>query len=138
MEGVTQVTQIDAKRLHWKAEIAGKEIEWVVKIIEQTPDTRIAWTSRGGSHDGAMVTFHPLSKVKSKILLRVGYTTEDGVTNVRDGRSAVSLRMQRDLERFKALIEKRYCENMTGSDLMGVTHTHASRVAMAQHQLHSI
>jgi uncharacterized membrane protein len=27
MEGVTQVTQIDAKRLLWKAEIAGKEKE---------------------------------------------------------------------------------------------------------------
>jgi hypothetical protein len=46
MEGVKQVTQMDAKRLHWKTEIAGQENEWVAKIVEQTPDKRIAWTSR--------------------------------------------------------------------------------------------
>ena len=130
MEGVTQVTQLDAKRLLWKAEIAGKEKEWVAKIVEQILDKRLAWTSRDGSLDGAMVTFHPLSDAKSKILLRVGYITEDGVTNVGDGMSAVSLRVQRDLERFKAFIEKRYCETMTGPDLRG-SHTRASRVAMA-------
>ena len=45
MEGVKQGTQMDAKRLDWKAEIAGQENEWVAKIIEQTPDKRIAWTS---------------------------------------------------------------------------------------------
>ena len=138
MEGVKQVTQLDAKRLHWKAEIAGKAKEWVVKIIEQTPDKRIAWTSQDAALNGALVTFHSLSGAKSMILVRVGYTTEDGVTNVGDGMSAVSLRMQRDLERFKAFIEKRYCETMAGLDLMGVTHTLASRVAIAQHQLHSI
>ena len=27
MEGVKQVTQMDAKRLHWKAEVAGQENE---------------------------------------------------------------------------------------------------------------
>ena len=45
MEDLKQVTQMDAKRLDWKAEIAGQENEWVAKIIEQTPDKRIAWTS---------------------------------------------------------------------------------------------
>jgi len=119
MEGVKQVTQIDAKLLHWKAQVADKEKDWVVKIIEQIPDKRIAWTSRDGSLAGAAVTFHPLSDAKSQILLRVGYPTDGGVKNVGEGMSALSSRMQRDLERFKALVEKRHCEAMAGPDLRG-------------------
>ncbi len=49
MEGVTEVKQIDDKRTHWKASIAGKEEEWNAEITEQVPDQRIAWTSRGGA-----------------------------------------------------------------------------------------
>jgi hypothetical protein len=104
---VKQVTQIDAKRLYWKVEVAGKEEEWVAKIIEQTPDKRIAWTSRGGTLNGAMVTFHPLSDAKSKILLRVGHTIEGVVNNVGGGLAAVSTRVRGDLDRFKAFIETR-------------------------------
>jgi len=107
MEGVKQVTQMDANRLHWKAEIAGQENEWVAKIIEQTPEKRIAWTSREGALHGAMVTFHPLSDAQSKILLRVGRITGRDVANVGEALDALSLRAQGDLERFKVLIEAR-------------------------------
>ena len=34
MEGVKEVKQLDDKRLHWKAEIAGKTKEWDAEIIE--------------------------------------------------------------------------------------------------------
>ena len=107
MEGVKQVTQLDAKRLHWKAEIGGEDKEWVAKIIEQTPDKRIAWISRDAVLNGVMLTFHPLSDAKSKVLLRVGHTTEGFVKNVGDWMGEVLLRVQGDLERFKAFIEKR-------------------------------
>lgn len=49
MEGVKEVKQLDDKRLHWKAEIAGQKKEWNAEITEQTTDQRIAWTSRGGA-----------------------------------------------------------------------------------------
>jgi len=48
MEGVKEVRQLDDKRLHWRAVIGGKEKEWDAEIVEQRPDERIAWTSRGG------------------------------------------------------------------------------------------
>ena len=69
MEGVKEVKQLDDKRLHWKAEIAGQEKEWIAEITEQTPDQRIAWTSRGGAINGGVVTFHRLSATKSKVML---------------------------------------------------------------------
>ena len=34
MEGVKEVTRLDGKRFHWKAEIAGQEKEWESEITE--------------------------------------------------------------------------------------------------------
>ena len=42
MEGVEEVRQLDAKRLHWKASILGLTREWDAEIVDQTPDQQIA------------------------------------------------------------------------------------------------
>ena len=107
MEGVKEVTQLDATRLHWKAEIAGQEKEWDAEITEQTPDQRIAWTSRGGAINGGVVTFHRLSDFSSKVMLQLEYAPQGVVENVGDALGVVSLRVQGDLERFKEFIEQR-------------------------------
>ena len=107
MEGVKQVTQLDDTHLHWKAEIVGKEKEWDAEITEQTPDQRIAWTSRGGVVNDGIVIFQPLSDTRSKICLQVAYLPEGLVEKVGDEMGAVSMRVQGDLERFKAFIEAR-------------------------------
>ena len=106
MEGVKQVTQLDDTHLHWKAEIAGREKEWDAEITEQRPDQRIAWTSRGGTVNDGIVVFQPLSDARSKISLKVAYLPEGFVEHVGDDVGAVSSRVQGDLERFKAFIEK--------------------------------
>ena len=107
MEGVKQVRRLDDTHLHWKAEIAGKEKEWDADITEQTPDQRIAWTSRGGAVNDGIVMFQPLADARSKISLHVAYLPEGIVENMGDELGAISLRVQRDLERFKAFIEAR-------------------------------
>src|SRR4051812_28566030 len=45
MEGVKEVRQLNDKRLFWRAEILGQDIEWEAEIYEQVPNTRIAWRS---------------------------------------------------------------------------------------------
>jgi uncharacterized membrane protein len=107
MEGVKEVTRLDAKRSHWKAEIAGQEKEWDTEVTEQAADQRLVWTSRGGDIKGWVVTFHPLSSAKSKIMLQVEYDPQ-GSAEHGEALEAVSRRVQGDLERFKALIEKRW------------------------------
>jgi uncharacterized membrane protein len=107
MEGVKEVTQLDDRRLHWKAEIAGQEKEWDAEIIEQTPDQRIAWTSRGGAINGGVVTFHRLSDIRSKVMLQMEYDPQGVVEHAGDALGVVSLRVQGDLERFKEFIEQR-------------------------------
>ncbi|MEP6960257.1 MAG: SRPBCC family protein [Nitrospirota bacterium] len=100
-----EVRQLDDRHVHWKAEIGGKEKEWDAEITEQTPDQRIAWTSQGGAPNDGIVTFQSLSDTKSKIQLEVAYTPEGVLEKVGDTMGAVSMRVQGDLERFKAFIE---------------------------------
>ena len=108
MEGVKEVTRLDAKRFHWKAEIAGQAKEWETEITEQAADQRLAWTSRGGVIKGWVMTFHPLSTAKSKIMLQVEYDPQAVAEHGGEALDVVSQRVQGDLERFKALIEKRW------------------------------
>jgi uncharacterized membrane protein len=108
MEGVKEVNQLDDTHLHWKAAIAGQEKEWDAEITEQTPDQRIAWTSRGGAINGGVVTFHRLSDARSKVMLQLEYAPQGVAENVGDALGVVSSRVQGDLERFKELVEKRW------------------------------
>ncbi|MEO7859349.1 MAG: SRPBCC family protein [Nitrospirales bacterium] len=108
MEGVKEVTRLDAKRFHWKAEIAGRNTEWETEITEQAADQRLAWTSRGSVIKGWVVTFHPLSNARSNIMLQVEYDPQGFAEHGGDALGVVSSRVQGDLERFKAFIEKRW------------------------------
>src|SRR3954465_15221694 len=60
MEGVEQVSQLDNKRLHWRAQIGGKQKEWDAEIVEQQPDQRVAWRSLSGAPNDGIVTFQPI------------------------------------------------------------------------------
>lgn len=107
MEGVEQVKQINDKRLHWKATIAGKEEEWDAEITEQIPDQRIAWTSKGGAMNAGLVMFYPLSDNKSKLTLQMGYVPNGAVEKAGDAMGLVTRRVEGNLMRFKDFIESR-------------------------------
>src|SRR3982751_4085712 len=68
MEGVERVEQIDDTRLHWVAEIAGARREWDAEIVEQAPDSRIAWKAIGGAHNDGVVTFHRVDDGRTRIM----------------------------------------------------------------------
>ena len=108
MEGVKEVKQLDAKRLHWKAEIAGRDTEWDAEITEQLADQRLALTIRDVAIKGMVATFHELSNDRSTVRLQVEYNPQGAVEPVGDALGVVSLRVQGDLERFKGLVEKRW------------------------------
>ncbi len=73
MEGVKEVKQLDAKRFHWKAEIAGQDKEWDTEITEQMADQRLAWTSRSGAHPGMGRNISPTleCQIKGHAAIRV-------------------------------------------------------------------
>jgi uncharacterized membrane protein len=107
MEGVREVRQLDDRRLHWRAQVAGKDKEWDAEITEQTPDQRIAWRSRSGAWNAGVVTFHRLGDGKTRVMLQLEYDPDGVVENVGDALGFVSGRVTGDLERFKTFIESR-------------------------------
>ena len=107
MEGVKEVRQLDDQRLHWRADIGGKEKEWTAKIIEQIPDDRIAWQSQSGEQTSGQVDFARLGPDRTQVALELSYDPKGFVENVGDAVGVVSRRVQNDLEHFKEFIENR-------------------------------
>jgi uncharacterized membrane protein len=113
MEGVKEVRQIDDKRLHWVAEIAGKRKEWDAEIFEQIPDSTIAWRSMSGAKNSGQVSFAPMGNNATKVCLKLNYDPEGALENMVDALGVVGRRVEGDLERFKKFIQTRRHE--TGS-----------------------
>ena len=106
MEGVEKVMQIDDRRLHWKARIAGKETEWDAEIAEQIPDVRIAWRATSGQKNAGSVDFHRLSEGMTRIVLVLETEPEGVIETIGDHIGLLGRRVNGDLERFKDFIEK--------------------------------
>ena len=110
MEGVREVRQIDDRRLHWRANIAGNDEEWEAEITEQTPDKHIMWVSTSGARNVGKVTFEALETNQTRVTLEVEYVPDNVVKTVGDVLGFVSRRVEGDLERFKEFVEARGTE----------------------------
>ncbi|TDE36441.1 SRPBCC family protein [Actinomadura sp. 6K520] len=71
---VESVEQESDEKLHWRAQVFLSHRTWDSTIIEQVPDERIVWKSKGpkGYVDGA-VTFHELGPTMTRVMLVAEY-----------------------------------------------------------------
>ena len=106
-ESVHEVRQLDNKRLHWRADVAGKEKQWDAEITEQVPDKRIAWRSVNGVRNNGEVRFEKISDTATRIILKMDYQPEGMVEQRGDALGAVRLEARGNLQRFKELLESR-------------------------------
>jgi uncharacterized membrane protein len=74
MKKVENVDQPDEQKTAWKAQVFWSHRTWESTILEQAPDDKIVWRSKGpkGYVDGA-VTFHELAPNLTRILLVLEY-----------------------------------------------------------------
>jgi uncharacterized membrane protein len=107
MEGVKEVHQIDDTRLHWRAEVGGKEQEWDARITQQLPDQHIAWASVAGDMNGGVVDFHRVSDVQTRITLTLDYDPKGFLESVGDALGFMDRQVNGDLKRYKQFIESR-------------------------------
>jgi len=107
MDNVERVDQLDAKRLHWVAEIAGQRKEWTAEITDQTPNTRIAWRSTSGNQNDGAVLFEPAGPDKTKVTLRIDADPEGPVETIGANLGILEAAVKSDLEHFKQFIESR-------------------------------
>ncbi|MGY1592827.1 SRPBCC family protein [Geodermatophilus sp. SYSU D00708] len=105
MGGVKEVRQLDDRRLHWVAEIAGVRREWEASILEQVPDQKIAWAATSGATNAGAVRFQPAGAGSTIVYLSLDYEPEGLVEQVGDKLGIVERQVRSDLERFKALVE---------------------------------
>jgi hypothetical protein len=105
MGGVKEVRQLDDRRLHWVAEIAGVRREWEASILEQVPDQKIAWAATAGATNAGAVRFEPAGASSTIVSLTLEYEPEGVVEQVGDKLGIVERQVNGDLERFKKLIE---------------------------------
>jgi uncharacterized membrane protein len=107
MEGVKEVHQQGDERLHWRADVNGKDKEWYARITRQVPDEVIAWESEGGANNAGTVIFKPLSPERTELEVHMQYETEDFTEAVGGALGFLSRRVDNDLKHFKEFIENR-------------------------------
>jgi ribosome-associated toxin RatA of RatAB toxin-antitoxin module len=105
MGGVKSVKQLSDDRLEWVAEIAGVRRQWEARILEQTPDRKVAWAATSGATNAGSVTFEDLGGGQTSIALSLEYEPEGLVESVGDKLNVVERQAEKDLERFKEFIE---------------------------------
>jgi uncharacterized membrane protein len=106
MAGVESVTQLDDRRLHWVAEVAGTRREWDAEIVDQEPDRKISWRSLDGTTNAGTVTFQPEGG-GTRVTLDLDVEPEGLVEEIGDKLGFVTKHAEGDLKRFKEFIESR-------------------------------
>ncbi len=107
MDKVEEVRQLDDKRMHWRASLAGHTEEWDAVITEQEPDERIAWTSTTGAKNAGVVTFHYIDPNTTRVMLQLDYEPEGALETVGSALGIPQKQIEGDMERFKKFIEAR-------------------------------
>ena len=102
MKKVENVDQVEDEKLHWKAQIFWSHREWDADIIEQTPNKRIVWQSKGakGHVDGA-VTFHELAPEMTRIIVVLEYHPQGMFERTGNLWRAVGRRARLELKHFE-------------------------------------
>jgi uncharacterized membrane protein len=107
MEGIREVKQLDDRKLHWRANIGGKNKEWDAVITEQIPDARIAWKSIEGSSNAGVVTFHRVSDDRTRVMLQMAYDPQGVTENLADSAGLTGYTIESSLQSFKKFVEER-------------------------------
>lgn len=107
MDGVDRVVQLDDQTLEWTATVAGHEKHWTARIVDQTPDVRIAWRGLDGAQNDGAVMFTPVDGGTTEIRLVVDADPDGLIEEAGDRLGFLDRRVSGDLDRFKAFIEER-------------------------------
>jgi uncharacterized membrane protein len=107
MEGVESIEQLDDRRLHWVAAHGGKRHEWDAEIVDQTPDTRIAWRDVKGKMNAGEVTFERLGEARTRVDVHMDWEPEGVKEEIGSLLGFDKRRVKADLARFKSFIEER-------------------------------
>ena len=107
MDSVIEVEQLTPDTTRWVTEVNGVSREFVAEITEQTPDQRVAWTTREGPKQGGVVTFHELDDGTTRVMYQMDFEPTGVLESAGAATGIVKRTVTGDLERFKKFIEAR-------------------------------
>jgi len=110
MKHVVEVRQLDDAHLHWRANVAGRTVEWDAEVTSQIPDRRVAWRSTSGTRNSGAVDFVPINDQRTRIMLTISYRPPGIAEKIGDALGLVRAEVRRDLHRFAGFIESRQSE----------------------------
>ena len=102
MEGVREIAWLDEKRFNLVSENGGKFFTSICEITLRIPERRIAWRTLHGPDSSGVVCFQNAGGGRTDVTLKMRY---DPATGWED-REQVESRLERNLRRFKDLVEK--------------------------------
>jgi uncharacterized membrane protein len=105
MNGVDEVQQLDDLRTHWKTSVGGVTREFDAEIVEQVPDTFIAWASLDGQTHNGRVRFQPQDLARCRVTVDLDWDAENLTEKVGAAVGADDRQVRSDLKRFKEYIE---------------------------------
>ncbi len=105
MGGVEKVTQLADDRLEWVAELGGVRRQWVAKVLEQVPDSKVAWAAVEGATNAGAVTFAEVGPTQTEVHLTMEFEPEGLLEAVADKLHIVENQAEYDLENVKRFIE---------------------------------
>ncbi|MCA2225696.1 SRPBCC family protein [Nonomuraea aurantiaca] len=102
MKKVEHVENESDEKLSWKTQIFWSHRSWESHIVEQVPDERIIWRSKGpkGYVDGA-VTFHAVTPNLTRVLLVLEYHPKGLVEHVGNMWRAQGRRVRLEFKHFR-------------------------------------
>jgi uncharacterized membrane protein len=105
MKKVENVEQQEHQTVEWKAQIFWFHRSWTAEIVDQVPNQRIVWRSKGekGYVDGA-VTFHELTPDLTRMLVNLEYYPQGFVERTGNLWRAQGRRARLELKFFRRYI----------------------------------
>ena len=106
MHGITNVRQLDDRRLYWSAEIFGQEFDWDSELYEVVPDTCLKWRSTSGKKNQGSVHFTSVGD-KTRTRLVYEYEPSDYGDKQAEVKAFFEQWVAGNLERFREFLERR-------------------------------
>jgi len=91
MDGIAAVER-EGDDLRWTATVDGREVRWQARVVEESPPTRIAWSSvDGDERGGGLVLVSSVGTARSRVQVAIDWADDEQV--------------RRSLQRFRELVE---------------------------------
>lgn len=105
MEDVREVRKTGESSLHWRATVAGEELEWEAELVAVHDDDLIEWHARDAGPSDVRITLTEVETNRTRVTMEDRFRPQGALAGSPSAAGAGRQRLRRDLERLKRQIE---------------------------------